>query len=88
MFYPFTLPPFFLPELKKHPNVDHSIAIISRLGIVVLLIAYIFIFVKKSQDPLEGICKLDALIIISRNQVQTKDIEENIYHRQEWGELT
>ena len=58
------------------------------LGFDKFALAYIMIFVKGSQDPLEGISKLDALNIISRNQIQTKSFEENLYTSQCWGDLS
>ena len=58
------------------------------LGFDKFALAYIMIFVKGSQDPLEGISKLDALNIISRNQIQTKSFEDNLYSSESWGNLS
>ena len=71
---------FYRDYLKKHYIILHISRSISYLGTLVLSISYIFIYVKPSKDPLEGISKLDAFILISRNQVKIKsDKKDNQY---------
>ena len=58
------------------------------LGVFPIVLAYIFIFVKTSHDPLESVTQLDALLIISRNQRQMDYFEQNLYVTKDWGALT
>ena len=69
---------------------EHKIQLdtILDLGFDKFFFAYHLIVVKRTQDPFEGLSKLDALIIISRNQIQTESMEENLYTSESWSMLT
>ena len=60
---------------------------ITMAGFCPFLLAYIFVRMKNSQDPLEGISKLDVMMLVSRNQRITKRFAPNLYHSVQWKNL-
>ena len=74
--------------INEHLNLVRVSWFLSNIGFFSLCLFYTMIFLKRTQDPLEGISKLDALQIISKNQRQTESFYNNEYETQQWNELS
>ena len=57
------------------------------VGLCPFILTIIFVKMKNSQDPLEGISKLDVLMIVSRNQILTQKFTGNLYNSLQWKNL-
>ena len=89
IFHFFWLPKSFFKKYLKKVRILYSIdSAILMLGVFPILLGFILIFIKSSQDPLEGVSKLDAILSISSNQHKHENFEQNIYKSQDWKALS